>query len=214
MIYHYKKDSISKAFSKITRIDVQSIIFLSRCLNTAEHNYWLTELKIAEVVWVVKKIRHIIESNLKSPVVVYTDHLVAVLISKQTTLNTISTNKLNLRLIRASQYLSIFNLELRHKTDKSNVVPNALSRLLQAFTIAVFSDQSKGALDALYNEIENWSQVYLSKTSFEPVSVYHATLMKMLDDFKHRLRLGYVKDPHWEKLLVILKPSVEDESVI
>ena len=188
-------------------------MFLSRCLNTTEYNYWPTKLEIAEVVWVVKKIRHMIEFNLKPFVIVYTDHSAAVFISKQTTLNIINTDKLNLRLIRVSQYLSVFNLELRHKTGKSNVVSNALSRLSQAFTIATLSDQSKGALDALYNEIENWSQTYLSKTSFEPVPVYHATLMKMSDDFKHRLRLGYVKDPHWEKLLIILKPSAEDESV-
>ena len=39
MIYHHKKNSISKAFSKVTRTDVQPIMFLSRCLNTAKHNY-------------------------------------------------------------------------------------------------------------------------------------------------------------------------------
>ena len=37
--------------------------------------------------------------------------------------------------------------------------------------------------------------------------------MKMLDDFKHRLKLGYVKDPHWEKLLIMLKPSVATQAV-
>ena len=96
-----------------------------------------------------------IESNLKPPVIVYTDHSAAVPISKQTTLNTTSTNKLNLRLIRASQYLSAFNLELRHKAGKSNVVPNALSRLPQASTTAALSDQSEEALDALYGGIED-----------------------------------------------------------
>ena len=205
MIYHYKKNSISKAFSKITRIDVQPIMFLSRCLNTTEHNYWPTELKIADVVWIVKKIRHMIEFNLKSLVVVYIDHSAAVFISKQTTLNIINTNKLNLRLIRISQYLSTFNLELRHKADKSNVVPDALSRLLQAFSI-LSSDQSERALDALYDNTKCWSN--FSTIVIESVIVYHATLVKMSDDFKHRLKLGYVKDSYWEKLLVMLKSSV------
>ena len=129
MIYHYKKNSISEASSKVTRIDVQPIMFLSRCLNTAEYNYWPTKLEIADVVWVVKKIRHMIESSLKPPVIVYIDHSAAIFISKQTTLNIINTNKLNLRLIRVSQYLSTFNLELRHKANKSNVVSDALFRL-------------------------------------------------------------------------------------
>ena len=210
MIYHHKKNSISKAFSKIIRIDVQSIMFLSRYLNTAEHNYWPTKLEIADVMWIVKKIRHMIEFSLKSPVIVYTDHSAAVSISKQTTLNTISTNKLNLRLIRVSQYLSTFNLELRHKADKSNVIPDALSRLSQAFS-TLSSDQSEKALDALYDSTECWPD---SPTIvIEPVTVYHAILVKMSDDFKHRLKLDYVKDSHWEKLLVMLKPSAATQAV-
>ena len=38
-------------------------------------------------------------------------------------------NKLNLRLIKTSQYLLSFNLILRHKIDKLNVVFNALFKL-------------------------------------------------------------------------------------
>ena len=78
----------------------------------------------------MKKTRYIIKSNQKPPVIIYTDYSTAIPISKQTILNTTSTDKLNLRLIRASQYLSAFNLELRHKAGKSNIVPDALSRLL------------------------------------------------------------------------------------
>ena len=70
-----------------------------------------------------------IESTKKSPTVVYINHSTAILISRQTSLTTFSIDKLNLRLIRASQYLSIFDLSVRHKTRKMNIVPNALSRL-------------------------------------------------------------------------------------
>ena len=38
-------------------------------------------------------------------------------------------NKLNLRLIRVSQYLFNFKLLIRYKINKINVVLNALSRL-------------------------------------------------------------------------------------
>ena len=38
-------------------------------------------------------------------------------------------NKLNLRLIRASQYLLSFNLIKRYKTNKSDVIFNALFKL-------------------------------------------------------------------------------------
>ena len=207
MIYHHKQDQVPESSNKIARTDVQPIMFLSRCLNTAEHNYWPTELEVAGIVWVVKKIRHMIESSLKPPVIVYTDHSAAVPISKQTTLNTTSTDKLNLRLIRASQYLSAFNLELRHKAGKSNTVPDALSRLPQASTTQ--STESEGALDALYGSTECWPEPP-SITPAEPVAVYHATLVEMSDDFKQRLKQGYTKDPHWERLLQMLKPSAED----
>ena len=41
-----------------------------------------------------------------------------------------NTNKLNLRLVCASQYLSIFELDIRYKLGKKNIVPDTLSRLL------------------------------------------------------------------------------------
>ena len=150
MIYYHKQDYISKG--KLARIDVQSIMFLSRCLNTTKRNYWLTKLKIADIIWVVKKIRHIIKSSQKPPVVVYTNHSAAISISKQTILNISSTNKLNLRLIRAFQYLSSFNLELRHKAGKTNIVLNALSRLLQITITPASLDQfEEKALNTLYD---------------------------------------------------------------
>ena len=203
MIYHIKGDRVPDVTTKIPRTDVQPIMFLSRCLNTAEHNYWPTELEVAGIVWVVKKIRHMIESNLKPPVVVYTDHSAAVPISKQTTLNTTSTDKLNLRLVRASQYLSAFNLELRHKAGKSNIVPDALSRLPHEGTAV--PDPSEGALDALYRHTDCWPKPPILVT--ESAVVYHATLVEMSDDFKHRLKEAYDKDFHWARLLDMLDPS-------
>ena len=48
---------------------IQSILFFFRLLTPAKRNYWPTKLKIAGFVWVVKKIRHIIESS-KSNVII------------------------------------------------------------------------------------------------------------------------------------------------
>ena len=39
------------------------------------------------------------------PTVVYTDHAATLAIAKQISLNTVSIEKLNLRLVRASEYL-------------------------------------------------------------------------------------------------------------
>ena len=61
--------------------------------------------------------------------IIYTDHLVGVNISKQTMLKTASTNKLNLRLVQVLQYLLTFNLELKYKAGKTNLVPDTLLQL-------------------------------------------------------------------------------------
>lgn len=78
--------------------------------------------------------------------VIYTDHGAALRIAKQTTLTTSSTNKLNLRLIRASDYIQRFrNIEFRYKLGSRHVVPDALSRL--SHTQA--KNESEDELDAL-----------------------------------------------------------------
>ena len=78
----------SKDQKSFSRTNVQSILFFSKMLNQAEQNYWLTKLKVAEIVWIIKKVRHMVKSIKKSSVVVYTDHSAAVSISRQTSLTT------------------------------------------------------------------------------------------------------------------------------
>ena len=201
MVYHTKNDTATPA-----RTEVQAIMFLSKSINTAEKNYWPTELEVAAIVWVVRKIRHLIEASEVPPVVLYTDHSAAVQISRQTTLSTSSTDKLNLRLVRASQYLSGFNLSIRHKAGKANVVPDALSRL-QADTSPrdVLPDEKQDVLESLYGnpviitvaEAEVWEP--------EPTLVYHTTLVEMSDDFKKRLIDAYGKDDQWKRILETIK---------
>ena len=205
MVYHVKKDSTRA----VPRTDVEPIMFFSRGLNDAEKNYWPTELEVAGVVWVVKKVRHMIESNLKPPVVIYTDHSAAVPISRQTSLTTASTDKLNLRLVRASQYLSSFNLELRHKAGKSNTVPDALSRLP---TTQHDKDKgSEGILDVLYGTpvAGAFRRPPIKGLDNDGPMAYHTTLVDMTDDFKLRLRQAYESDEHWRKIRDMLQPSAD-----
>lgn len=66
----------------------------------------------------------------KHPVRVQTDHSAIMDIMKQNSIvSTTSTMRTNVRLIRASQFLRQFNLEVTHKPGKEHIVPNALSRL-------------------------------------------------------------------------------------
>ena len=65
----------------------------------------------------------------KHTTVIYIDHETNSAIVSQTKLNTISIDKLNMKLIKTSIYLSQFQLKIRHKSKKFNIISNALSRL-------------------------------------------------------------------------------------
>ena len=174
------------------RSQVQPILFLSRLLKDAETRYWPTELEIAGIVWVLRKVRHMAESAPQT--VVYTDHGAALGIAKQTTLSTSSTAKLNLRLIRASEYIQQFrNLEFRHKPGKRHVVPDALSRLPSSDSSASEKSASDaGELDALY------ACAYTS-----------TTLVELSPELKQQMIDGYQKDSAWKKVLQTLKSNEE-----
>ena len=161
---------------------MQPILFLSRQLTPAESRYWPTELEMAGIVWVVKKIRHLIEASTQ-PTIIYTDHSAAIGIVRQSSMNTTSTEKLNLRLIRASEYLQRFRIELRHKPGKTNIVPDALSRLA--------------------------SRSYRSETGsiLDNVDSFPVSLITISEGFRKRLLDGYQQEPRWIKVMATVKAN-------
>ncbi|KAJ5737778.1 uncharacterized protein N7483_002903 [Penicillium malachiteum] len=128
---------------------IQPIAFFSRVLNKAERNYWPTELEVSCLVWVLRKARHMIEAAESLPAIVYTDHSSTVNIATSSNLRSASSENLNLRLIRASQYIQQFNLKVFHRPGKSNKIADALSRLPSAN-----SPHEDDNLDALQAEPE------------------------------------------------------------
>ncbi|KAI1000712.1 hypothetical protein K3495_g7486 [Podosphaera aphanis] len=103
-------------------------MFLSRLWKSAEARYWPTEMEIAGLCWIVQKIRHLIEAC-EFSTVIYPDHRAALQIATQSSLTTTSLVRMNMRHVRSSEFLNRFRLEIRHKPGKSNIVPDALSRL-------------------------------------------------------------------------------------
>ena len=133
MIYHVNGEwnYLGSKTNKKTpppRTLVEPIMFLSRLLNIHEQRYWPTELEVACLIWVLRKVRHLIEAS-KNPTVIWTDHAATIGIVNQRSLSTTATDRLNLRLIQAAQYAQRFRLELHHKPGTQNTVPDALSRL-------------------------------------------------------------------------------------
>lgn len=77
----------------------------------------------------MKKVRHIIKLS-KSSVIIQTNHFVILDILQQSSItSTTSTIRLNLRLVRVSQFFQQFKFKVRHKPGKIYIIPDALSRL-------------------------------------------------------------------------------------
>ena len=81
---------------------------------------------------------------------------------------------------------------MRHKAGKTNIVPDALSRL-QA-EVDVDPEEQQAVLESLYeNAVVPSKAIFLPQN---PIPIYHMTLVKMSDNFKKRLVKAYSKDPH------------------
>lgn len=120
--YHLQKSDIAKSTL------IEPIVFLSKTLSPAKKRYWPTELEVAAMVWVVRKLHHMIRAS-KQKTIIWTDYSATSSIVNQTNLFTFNIDKLNLRLVRAAMYLSQFELDIRHKADRDHVILDALFRL-------------------------------------------------------------------------------------
>ncbi len=151
---------------------MQPILFLSRLLTAAKKNYWPTELEIAGFVWVIKKLRHLVESS-RASVIIQTDHSAILDIMQQSSItSTSSTMKMNVCLVRASQFLQQFRLVVRHKPGKEHIIPDALSRLASA---------NRAGHNKVYSELD-------------ALFTYHTTLVEISPDLIKRILDGYLAD--------------------
>ena len=205
MIFHVKNDIVS-IDDYFNRSSIQFILFLNRLLTVVEIKYWFTKLKIVEFVWILKKIRHMIESSIKiilyinhdvasMKTVIYTNHAITLNIARQSTLTTSFIDKLNLRLVRASEFFNRFDLDIRHKFDKKHVVFDALSRLSNVNFEAHL--KSENELDVLHIY-----QVIIS-------------LIHLNDEFRNKILDDYDNDLTWKRIKnQILINEKLDENVV
>ena len=126
-----------------------------------------------------------VESS-KHSVRVQIDHFVILDIMKQNSIiSTTSTMRMNVRLIRASQFLRQFDLDVRHKPGKEHILPDALSRLTSINTdVSISKDHSE--LDALFT----------------------MALMQMNSNFHDRCVQGYQEDTYWKRIAKQLNDNV------
>jgi hypothetical protein len=111
--YHVKSDPNPARAADISKKNIQPILFFSKTLTNAEKHYWPTELEMTGIIWAIKKMRNIIKSSTKS-IIFYINHSAVIDIVKIISLTSSNIDKLNNRFIRANQYLSQFQLDVRY----------------------------------------------------------------------------------------------------
>ena len=181
MIYHVNWDENTKAYP--SRKSVRSIMFLSRQLNSSKQRYWFIELEFAELIWMLKKIRHLIEF-IELSIIMFIDHDAALEIIKQTFLSISSIDKLNLKLIRVFDYIQRFNLLIKHKPEKLRLISDALFRL-----------PSNNASNSDHDELN---------------VLFIAILIEMTFEFRNRILNEYIENSVWKKVLKTLDSSEKD----
>ena len=81
MLYYMKKLFYKNDDKYFSRYVIESILFLSWFITNAKLKYWFIKLKIIEIIWVLKKIRYIVETTLNI-IIIYTNHDVTIDIAK------------------------------------------------------------------------------------------------------------------------------------
>src|SRR5205814_3599772 len=96
---------------------------------------------------------------------------------KQMTLISFFTDKLNLYLVRTSQYCFQFHINVQHHSDQLNIISDTLSHLLNKITD--FKNQS------FRDMLENIDK---------KIHIYHIIIIEMSSDFQNKIKKVYLKD--------------------
>ncbi len=185
IVFHVIKKFLKETWS--IKNDIQLIMFLSKLLTTAERNYWWTELETTNLICIIKKIRHLIQSSKKS-VIIQIDHVVIIDICNHTSIiNTNFVMKINLRLIRVLQFLNQFsNLKIRHKSRKYHLISDVFFRLQSLNKENLSNDHAK--LNELF-------------VNHNVINAYNTTLIKLNSEFRKRIIDDYFTDKSWKKII-------------
>lgn len=73
VVFHTSPNKEFPERNWFSRSSLQPILFLSRFLTLAERNYWPTKLEITGFIWVIRKVRHVVESS-RAKVIIQIDH--------------------------------------------------------------------------------------------------------------------------------------------
>jgi hypothetical protein len=216
MIFHVKNDSDEEIIFR--RCDIKSIMFLSKIFISTETRYWFTELKMTEVIWIIRKVRHLIKTSKKQSAIVFTNHSVLINIIKQTFLITFNINKLNLRLVKVSQYFSALSIDIKIKFEKFHVISNALFRLFSIMNKNKSKDDEDVLEDLQYDLdvllVQFINEIHISSYDTKSSRIHDyldicfeqdEILIEMTENYRKNLLEAYRIDIQWVKMKQKLK---------
>ena len=190
ILYYVKKIFHKNDDKYFSRHVIESIFFLSRFIINAKSKYWFIELKIIEIIWVLKKTRYIVET-IFDIIIIYINYDVAIDIAKQATLIIIFMNKLNFRLMRAFDYIQRFNLNIKYKLEKQHIISNVLFKFVNNNTNSLVKNIDENEFDVLF-------------TIF---------LIEINSKFKQYIVNEYKSNLNWQRICYFLKFN-DNENVI
>lgn len=155
------------------------------------------KLEVTELIWIVKKIKHIIETATQK-VIIYTNHAASVDINWQSSLNITAMKKLNLYLIQTFKYLQYFHLNIHYKLRKLNIILDTLFWLLSNNNIC----------ECLVNqENKTETDIFILKDLYTNLqtAVYVRILMKVSDKLWQNIKYRYIKESRWKYILQMLE---------
>ncbi len=121
-------------------------------------------------------------------IIIYIVHEINSIIVAAIKLFTLSISKLNMKLIKASTYLLQFRLDIKYRSEKFNIISNALSRLLVTKNI---SFQKTLNIDVNLEHFE----LEMNSSENDRVYVYVTALVEMFRNFKFKFQDEY-KEKH------------------
>ena len=110
------------------------MLFLSKALNTAEKNYWATELEVGALVWTLGKLQQYVDMG---NLTIYTDHEALKAVFKSTGSGKRS-NRLNNWALFLSKYAK--RMEIIYQSGKTHCNADGLLCLKQAPTKTFLTD--------------------------------------------------------------------------
>ena len=207
IMYHVKNENKYRDNSKLlmTRIDIKFILFFSKCLTNVESRYWFIELKIVDLMWTIRRVRHMMKICQYS-IIVYIDHSIITSIIQQTKLFNSFVNKFNLRLIRASTYLFQFIFDIRHKSNAHYIILNVL------FKLSI--DDNKSSFESVLNDVYSLKFVVSQLADKRELVYSNHTIndihVQMSSNFKNVIVKNYQKNKIWYQIfdLMIIKRQI------